>query len=236
VDNKDEKPHQVGARIFMDVYVVNNDGALFAAPNQPGKILDGVELKAKMVPDYLQFLQSPNLQNPGFVAHMTLNFGKVFDMADRVVLTRLGAFADQWNLRAIQAMGDSAMGVYWEPKQVAPKGKRNFAYGFGQGIVPNPEGEGQIAIALGGSFEPGKLFTIAAQVQDPANGQTLTLDLPPGMERVEGKECQPVPPVSDDGNTLVLWKARVLRTGQFTLRVRSSTGVTQTRLITISRT
>jgi len=44
-----------------------------------------------------------------------------------------------------------------------------------------------------------------------------------------------VPPPSNDGNSIVLWKARVLRTGQFALRVRSSTGVTQTKLITITR-
>jgi hypothetical protein len=99
VDNKDDKSHTVGIRIFMDVFIVDNDGALFAAPNQPNKILNGVELKGKQVPDYLQFLQRPDLKNPGFVAHMTYNFGKAFAMPDRVVLTRLGAFVSGiWRL------------------------------------------------------------------------------------------------------------------------------------------
>ena len=53
VDNKDTRPHQVGVKVWMDVYLVNNDGALFAAPNKPNKILDGVELKDSDVPDYL---------------------------------------------------------------------------------------------------------------------------------------------------------------------------------------
>ena len=74
-------------RFFMDVYVVNNDGAWFAAPNQPGKILDGVELKDKTMPDYLQLLQMPNLQNPGFVGHLTFNLGKSVEGPNRVVLT-----------------------------------------------------------------------------------------------------------------------------------------------------
>lgn len=237
VENNDTRPHKVGVRIFMDVFIVNNDGALFAAPNHPGQILDGVELKGKKVPDYLQMLQQPNLKNPGFVAHMTLNFGRNYDMPDRAVLTRLGAFVDQWNLQAIQAMGDSAMGVYWEPKEVKAKGKRQIAYSYGAGIASNPEGDGLVNLVLGGSFEPGKLFTVAAYVQDPAQGQSLTLELPPGMERIEGKEIQPVPMHNalEEGNAMVLWKCRVLRTGQHVVRVRSSTGLTQAKIVTITR-
>jgi 5-hydroxyisourate hydrolase-like protein (transthyretin family) len=90
-------------------------------------------------------------------------------------------------------------------------------------------------VGLGGSFEPGKLFTVTAHVLDPAPGQSLTLELPAGMERVEGKERQPVPAIDEDGNTMVLWKARVLNTGRFNLRIHSSTGIIQTKIITITR-
>ncbi len=235
IENKDNVPHKVGVRIFMDVYIVNNDGALFAAPTEPGKVLDGVELKGKKVPDYIQFLQNPDLKNPGFVAHMTLNFGRAFETPDKAVLTRLGAFVNQWDLAAMQAMGDSAMGVYWGPRELKAGAKRQIAYGYGQGIVPSPEGDGHVAVALDGSFEPGKLFNIAAFVNDPAPGQTLRLELPTGMQLVEGKERQPVPAMDEDGNTMVLWKARVERTGQFAVRVHSSTGATQTKLVTITR-
>jgi len=236
VENKDSRPHKFGVRQFMDVFLVNNDGALFAAPNKPGKVLDGVELKGKDVPDYLQILQVPNVQNPGFVAHLTYNLGNSVEKPSRVILTSLfNAFLDQWNMRVMQANGDSAMGFFWDPKDIPAKGKRVMAYAYGEGVCPNPEGDGQVSLVLGGSFEPGKVFTIAAYVQDPGTGQTLSLELPPGMERVEGKERQPVPLLSDDGDTMVLWKARVLRTGEFPLRVRSSTGVMQTKVITVTR-
>src|SRR5579871_3392741 len=79
VDNKDNRPHQVGVRVWMDMFLVNNDGALFAAPNRPGKVLDGVEMRDKDVPDYLQVLQRPDVQNPGYVAHFTYHFGKAFE-------------------------------------------------------------------------------------------------------------------------------------------------------------
>jgi hypothetical protein len=236
VDNKDTQAHQVGVRVWMDVYIVNNDGALFAAPNKPGKILDGIEIKDKDVPDYLQALERPDLKNPGFVAHYTYKLGKNFEMPNRVILTNLGgAFGNGWDMQIMQAMGDSAMGFYWDPRELAPGRKRNLAYGYGEGVVPPIEGDGQFTVELGGSFEPGKLFTVTARIHDPAPGQALTLELPSGMERIEGKEIQPVPLPGENGHTLVLWKARVLRTGEFPLRISSNTGVTQTKMIDVSR-
>jgi hypothetical protein len=220
----------------MDMFLVNNDGALFAAPNRPKQILDGVELQDKDVPDFLQVLQVPNLQNPGYVAHFTYNLGKSVEKPNRVVLTSLGgAFGNGWDMRVFRAMGDSAIGFYWDPQKVPVGTKRHLAYAYGEGIATDPEGEGEVSIALGGSFEPGKLFTISAYVRDPAPGQFLILELPPGMERIEGNHVQPVHNNEETGNGFILWKARVLRTGRFLIRVRSSTGVTQTKIITITR-
>jgi len=235
VENKDARPHAFALRVFMDMLLVDNDGALFAAPNFPNKILDGIELKGKQVPDYLQVLQRPDLQNPMYVAHFTYALGRGRERPDRVILTNLGAFANQWDMRAIPAMGDSAMAMYWDTRTLQPGSKSELAYTYGEGIADPPVKEGKVDLALGGSFEPGKLFNITAYVEDPTPGQTLTLELPPGMERIEGKELQPVPAPAADGNSIVLWKARVSRTGEYALRVRSSTGVTQTKLITISQ-
>jgi hypothetical protein len=235
VENKDTQPHSFAMRVFMDVLLVDNDGALFAAPNFPNKILDGIELKDKKVPDYLQVLRRPDLKNPLYVTHFTYDLGKQRERPDRVVLTNLGAGFGQWEVRAIPAMGDSAMAMFWENRTLKPGEKRELAYSYGEGIASNPESEGKVILALGGSFEPGKLFNITAYVEDPSPGQSLTLELPPGMERIEGKEIQPVPAPTEDGKSIVLWRARVARTGEYALRVRSSMGVTHTKVITISR-
>ena len=236
IHNKDKQAHKVGIRIIMNPFLGNNRGNLFAAPNQPNKVLDGVELKDKMVPDFVKVLQNPDLKNPGNVAHMTYNFGKAFDRPDRVLMTsQRGGFINQWDLQVAKSMGISMLAFYWDPKEINAGGKRTLAYAFGKGIAQSPEGDGLMSVVFGGSFEPGKVFTVAAYVQDPAHGQTLTLELPQGMQRVEGKERQPVPAVDDDGNCLVMWKARVLNTGRFPLRIHSSTGITQTKIITINR-
>src|SRR5207244_3678750 len=89
-------------------------------------------------------------------------------------------------------------------------------------------------LTFGGNFEPGKLFTLAARVAAPGEGQALTLELPPGLERVEGAETQPVPAAAADGAALVLWKARVLRPGTYVVRVHSGNGTVYTRTLTIT--
>jgi hypothetical protein len=234
VENKGNRPHKVGVRIYMDVYVINNDGAQFAAPTMPGKILNGVELKDKLLPPYVQLLQVPNLKNPGYVAHLTLDLGSKLEKPNRVVLTQHGQGFGNWNMQAVFA-GDTALGVFWEPKEIKPGGKREVAYGYGQGIVTSPESDGAVQLALGGSFEPGKAFDVTAYVTDPAAGQSLALELPPGMELVQGPQLQPVPePPGDEATSVVRWRARVLRPGEFPLRVRSSTGVTQGKTITVT--
>jgi hypothetical protein len=236
VENKGQKSYRFGLRVYMDVYVITNDGALFAAPNQPGKILDGVELKGKTLPDYVQMLERPDLQNPGFVSHLTVNLGSSLEKPERIVLTRHGAGLGGWEMPAMQAGGDSACGVFWEPREIKPGGKREIAYGYGQGIVLPPEGEGQYEVKLGGSFEPGKLFTVTAVVSDPSPGQALTLDLPEGMEAIEGRAIQPVPPpLPDQANSVVMWKARVMRPGAFPLHIRSSNGTTLTKTVTVEK-
>ncbi|HYV35065.1 MAG TPA: hypothetical protein VE988_05130, partial [Gemmataceae bacterium] len=172
IENQGKKPQTVGLRIYMDTYVIDNDGCLFAAPTIPGKILDGVVLKEKELPPYVQLLQRPDLKNPGFVAHLTLDLGSKLEKPSKVVLTRHGT-GGAWDMPAMVAGGDSALGVYWEPKEIKPGGKREFAYGYGQGIATSPESEGLVEMALGGSFEPGKQFTVTAYVTDPVAGQTL---------------------------------------------------------------
>jgi hypothetical protein len=234
VENKGARTHKFGLRTYMDVYVINNDGAQFAAPTMPGKILNGVVLKDKQFPPYVQLLQVPNLQNPGYVAHLTLDLGSKLEKPDRVVLTGHGAGFGGWDMPAF-ASGDTALGIFWEPRDIKPGGKRVFAYGYGKGIVTNPESEGRVELALGGSFEPGKAFDVTAYVTDPAQGQVLTLELPRGMALVQGAQTQPVPePPADEPVSLVRWRARVVRPGEFALRVRSSTGVTQGKHITVT--
>ena len=192
-------------------------------------------LKDKTLPPYVQMLQRPNLQNPGFVSHLTLNVGSRYEKINKVILSSLQVGFGQWEMPVARANGDSAISFYWETKPIPPNGKRELAYAYGEGVAVAPDSEGRFQMALGGSFEPGKIFTISAVVADPTVGQTMTLELPAGMERLEGKEVQPVAPLAEEQEySTVLWKARVIQPGQHTIRIRSSTGLTQSKIVTIT--
>jgi hypothetical protein len=235
IENKSTRPQTLGARVCMDTFVINNDGCLFAAPTHPKKVLDGIVLQDKTLPPYVQMLQVPNIDNPGYVSHLTLNMGSKYEKINKVVLSSLRAGFGNWEMNAIPAMGDSAISAYWATKEIKPGGKRELAYAYGEGVAVPAESEGRFQLALGGSFEPGKLCTISAIVADPSVGQSLTLELPKGMQRVEGKEVQPIAALADDQEySAVLWKARVMEPGEHTIRIHSSTGVTLAKIVSVS--
>ena len=78
-----------------------------------------------------------------------------------------------------------------------------------------------------------RIFTIAAQVEYPSRGQSLTLELPAGLERVAGKEIQPVAAFADSEASFVVWRVRGLRPGEYEYTVRSSAGKVQSAKIKI---
>src|SRR5262245_4684719 len=71
LENKDNRARKVAFKTAIDILVAGNDGALYASPTtNPGKILNGIRLEGKALPDYLWVLERPDLTNPGFVATM----------------------------------------------------------------------------------------------------------------------------------------------------------------------
>jgi hypothetical protein len=234
VENKDTKPHSVGVRVRIDTYCWTTDGPVFASPTtHPNRIFDGNELKGKDVPPFALILRGPNLANPGWMGHFTFRIGKL-EPPSRVVFTSHGAGENGWDVQVVRIMGDSDAALIWDPVMIPPGGKREMAFAHGQGIATSPESEAAVTLQLGGSFEPGKRFQIRAYVDGPAEGQSLTLDLPPGLALLEGAPVQPVP-AANDGRSLVVWTGRVQRLGTFPVRVRSSTGMTYTSTVTIAR-
>jgi hypothetical protein len=87
-------------------------------------------------------------------------------------------------------------------------------------------------------FAPGGELTVAAYVKGAVAGETLTLTLPPGLTLIGDKEVLPIPPSQPDGDplaSLVTWRVRSAADTQadYRLQVRSSTGLSQARTVTI---
>jgi hypothetical protein len=237
VENNDQRPRRVGVRVHIDTMCGDNDGALFAAPTtHPGKILDGIELKGKEFPDFVQILERPDLKNPGFVGYYTLKMPGKLIGPDRFMATAHAQNDNGWDIPAVKANGDSDCAIFWQPREIQPGAKVEFACAYGRGLATLPENEGRVKLTLSGSFEPGKQFMVTAYVEEPVANQTLLLELPAGLELLEGRELQPVPaPPSGSATSVVTWKARARELGSFDIRIRSSNGVTRTWPITLAR-
>lgn len=120
---KDGRPRKIDLKSCIDILVVHNDVALYASPTtHPGKVLNGVTLRGKEVPDYVQVLERPDVNNPGFVATLTFKHSKG-DNPDVFVMTNLGAVEQGWEPPA-QAAGDSACCILWNAKEVKAGEKR----------------------------------------------------------------------------------------------------------------
>jgi hypothetical protein len=233
LENTGAGTHKVSVRQHIDTLVVQNDGAIFASPStHPNKLLDGVAFKGKDIPDFVEILENPDIKNPGFKGVFTFKVGKL-QGPDKVVLTSLRA-GGQWDVAAIQAMGDSACAFFWENIELKGKLKHEVGFAYGQSLAVNPENEGKVHIQFGGNFAPQKAFTVTAYVEDPIDGQALTLVLPKGVERLDDRDTQTVPQPLRDGQSVVVWRCRVQELGTFPIRIRSSNGVTETRVVTVA--
>jgi hypothetical protein len=233
IENSDTVPHTVGLRLVIGSVCNLNNGCLFASPEKfPNKLLDGTELKDKNVPDYLQILEKNDLKKPGWITHFTLRFGPKWEGPNRVILTSRTAADTGWDIPAMPSNGNSEAAFFWDEKPLKPGEKRELAFAHGQGIASGPGNAGRVGLDFSGSFDAGKQFTITATVDDPAVGQALTLELPDGLNRVEGAATQTVP-AAVDGQSVVVWKVRVDKLDTYALKVRSSNGVVYNTMMKI---
>jgi hypothetical protein len=236
IENKGNQETKVAMRMRMDAYNWTTDGpALWAPTTLPGKILDGVAVEGKQIPDYMISIQNRDLKNPGHLAYFTFNQGGRWEPPSKVVVTSHGAFDMGWEVNIQANQFDTDFVLFWAEKPLKPKEKRVIMYGYGTGLATNPDNEGRITTTFGGSMEPNKSFTLTAFVDDPVESQNLTLILPSGMKLLDGKVTQPVPPPDNENRSVVVWKCRVLQAGSHSLQIRSSNGVTLTKTVNIEK-
>jgi hypothetical protein len=129
---------------------------------------------------------------------------------------------------------DSAVTIYWSPQPLAPGQTREMGFRYGLGSIASGE-TGQLAVIGAERARVNQEFTVQAIVRNPARGQTVTLEVPEGLT-LAGSATQDVPPVTAGAtraDSTVTWRLSGTRPGSFTLTVRSSTGLSQSRPVLI---
>src|SRR5262249_27474275 len=128
---------------------------------------------------------------------------------------------------------DSAVAIYWEEKDMAPRTSRELAFTYGLGSLESTTGK--IGLTVKGDFAPKGELSLMALVKDPAKNEELPLVLPKDWKLVDGAEKQIVPPVEAGRPSPVTWRVRSAGEGTFELQVKSSTGSTQSKRIRIKQ-
>ena len=131
---------------------------------------------------------------------------------------------------------DSAVAMYWDARPIAPGAGREMGFAYGLGDVAAGEGGGKLGLSVGGSFTPGGEISVTAYVNNPVAGQNVTLHLPAGFQIAEGGLTQAVPapaPGAASRMSPVSWKVKAGGAGDYTVKVDSSNGASQSKKVTI---
>ena len=240
--NEGSEPRLVGLRFMLDTFIGNNDGVPFTIPGRFGLCDTMMQFRSpEEVPDFVEALERPNLKDPGTVAHLTLKLDDLEKRLEPPTRVQLSAWPNsvlgipgaqgtmtRWDVPMVPMKRliphDSAVIVYWDPKELAPGKTREMALAYGLGHVSSTagQGEGKLAVSVSGSFRPRGEFTVTAYVSHPRRGEEVTLDLPDGLEIVDGLPAtRTVRPSGTTPYAAVTWRVRSLRQGMFELRVRT---------------
>jgi hypothetical protein len=258
--NEDSKPHTVALRFLLDTFIGSNDAVPFTIAGAK-QLCDTMKTfdKPADVPDYITALERQDLKNPGTVAHLVLRYGGGLEPPSRVTLGAWPASslrkppandkrADMQNTRwevpvhpmaqaksSENPKGDSAVTMYWDDKEVPPKGTRTVGFAYGLGSVSGEKG-GQLGITAGGQLVAGQEFTLTAYVKNPASGTTATLHLPRGLQLAGGSPTETVAPVPAGASSPfspVTWRVKAVKDGVKQVRVSLSTGVVEQHKLVI---
>jgi serine/threonine protein kinase/HEAT repeat protein len=256
--NQDTRPHEVGIRFLLDTFIGSKDAVPFAVPGV-SELCDTKLMfdTPEGVPNFIQALEKDDLRNPGTAAFLQFRVGKNIESPSRVQLGRwpepqlqqIGIQAAKaqytgWNVpfvsmkeRAGNLMDDdSAVTMYWNEQTLEPRKTRVVGFAYGLGHVDTRESGGHLLLTAGGRLVPNVDFSLMALVHNPNPDETLTLELPAGIEAAGQQMTRMVPAVPPGArrqDSPVTWRLRASKDGKHELTVRSSTGVKQRLPLTI---
>ncbi len=201
-----------GVRVMIDTLIGSNDGVPFYVQGGNGGLIDKpTEFKGKDVPDTLFALEHQNdLTDPKMTVVQMGFGGQGNEKPDRLLLSQWPGdpkkakdFPDDQQL-SVQNLpgnwkladtfnGDSAVALFYMPKEIKPKGTRTFSFTYGLGSLSSGKSRNPtLALAPAGPFVAGQPFRLTALVKDPADKQAVKLTLPPGLKLADHETAEKV--------------------------------------------
>jgi hypothetical protein len=235
MENRSEGPHSFGLRVMIDTYIGANDGVPFTIPGQKDLLTTMKDFDQKDIPDYIQALERGDPDDPGTIAHMGLKGFRLGDaVLDPIEKLRICRWPGSetlwdWEPKAIDDNADggrakdSCVALYWMPRQLNPKERRDAAFTYGLNRIAATGSGSRLGLTAGGNFRVGGEFTLTAYVKNPEAGQRVKLEpLPDGLRLSERQEAEQT--VTGGGEySQVSWRIRGLKAGKHTLSVTAGT-------------
>lgn len=239
VQNTDTRPHQVGVRIMLDTMLGENDGAPYRVGERA--ITTDTPLVGSAIPEFWQAFD--DLSNPQVMAQGTLRYpGET--PPERVYMSNWGSLADGvWSFdfqagRDFTRKGefelDSAVALFWDPKELPAGEGREYVTYYGLGGIDIAPGQLSLGLTstrtIEGSQTETRPFTVVAYVQNTGAGDALNVEaeiLPPQEFRIPGgagAARRSLGTLPSGGTAQVRWELEVPAgtVGTFTYRVRVS--------------
>jgi hypothetical protein len=213
-------PRKVELRLLLDTFIGSNDGVPFLVPGQT-KLVRMADLSGKDVPEYLEVIENPNdPKNPGTVVRLGLK-GIRWGAIDPVEPSKvsIGQMDNNraWDALSKEITDDSSVAIYWPEKEVRPGQTVHYAITYGLGAL---EVSNDLGITAPGSVMPNRSFTVTGYVYKAKKDQTVRLEVPSGLEVVDGEEKTVA---ADAERAQVFWTVRAkVQKGTFDVHATSN--------------
>lgn len=184
LENTGAGPHEVGLRVMLDTLIGGNDGVPFLVPGREGVVTRPLTMEGSEVPDYVQSLEGNSLERPGVVVDIGLVPSAGAERPSTLTLTHWPGAEAAWDYdRALMFDTDTAAGLYYAVKPLAPGASRSMGFSYGLGTISSTRSRNaSLSLTTSGPIRSGGSFWLMVLVKNPKAGQSVTLSLPPGLK------------------------------------------------------
>lgn len=198
--NEGTEPVEIGVRTLIDTMLGSNDGAPFRVGET--EITSDLSLNKDQYPDFWQAFDS--LEKPSVIAQGSLK-GEGITQPDRIIFTNWGKPASKpWDFllepgRDFTRLGedelDSAVVMYWEPRNLSPGEQFEVVIYYGLGGISFAPGNTFLGISapaevqynISGSRNYSVILYLEHRGEAKAKNIKIKLSLPKGLKTVKGK-------------------------------------------------
>src|SRR5262249_3768734 len=163
----------------------------------------------------LEVIENPeNAKDPGTVVRLGLRglrWGDVEPVEPSEVMIGQMDNNRAWRPLSKQITDDSSVAIFWPQKEVAPRQVAHYAITYGLGSL---EVSNDLGITAPGGVMPNRNVTVTGYVYKAKKGQKVKLEVPSGLEVVDGDEKTVA---AEAERAQVFWTVRAKKEGKFDL-------------------